>query len=200
MLKKLSILIVDSNSFFSDGLKKLLITHCNSKGVKLTFTSNPSDYLLADISFLSHKMSMTSGSKSPLDFKICSSLIFIHIPLFIKKSINTMSGAQCVFKRNQSCADYIMLVDNVIKKNEFQTIETLSVRRNIEMLTHREKEVMYYFSKGYSPKKTGECLKISLKTVSSHKRCVMKKLNFTRLTELHTWLLNYPVSIINDGL
>lgn len=200
MLKKLNILIVDPNSFFADGLKKILITHCNRKGVGLIFTNNPSDYLLADISFLSHKNFMTWKNKSTLDLKICSSLIFIHVPLFVNKSTSTMSGAQCIFKRNQPCADFIMLVDNVIKQNKLHTTTTLSVHSNLERLTQREKEVMYYFSKGFSQTKIGERLQISQKTVSSHKRCVMKKLNFTRLTELHTWLLNYPVSLIKDGL
>ncbi|HHU0686261.1 TPA: helix-turn-helix transcriptional regulator [Serratia marcescens] len=55
-------------------------------------------------------------------------------------------------------------------------------------LTEREMEVMCCMARGIAQKQLTQRLHISHKTVSSHKRAVMRKLGFRRNVELYHWL------------
>jgi DNA-binding NarL/FixJ family response regulator len=54
-------------------------------------------------------------------------------------------------------------------------------------LTAREREVLQYIARGYTYRETGEALFISVKTVESHVRSVLRKLQLTNRNELTRW-------------
>ncbi|WP_370592708.1 response regulator transcription factor [Serratia sp. ASV30] len=56
-------------------------------------------------------------------------------------------------------------------------------------MTERERQVLHYLRQGISQSQTANILQLKVKTVHSHKRSAMKKLNFTRTSELFHWLL-----------
>lgn len=53
-----------------------------------------------------------------------------------------------------------------------------------DVLTPREKEVLQLISEGRSTKKTAELMGVSAKTVESHRRSIMNKLNLYTIAEL----------------
>ncbi|RYM59171.1 hypothetical protein BSR03_19395 [Serratia proteamaculans] len=61
-------------------------------------------------------------------------------------------------------------------------------------LSARECEVLRHLKRGNSQVKTAETMQLQVKTVNSHKRSAMKKLNFTRNNELLNWMLRGGLS------
>lgn len=55
-------------------------------------------------------------------------------------------------------------------------------------LTPQEKQVMRYLSWEMTPTAIARRLRVSIKTVSTHKRAVMRKMHFQRDAELYRWL------------
>ncbi|MER5117058.1 LuxR C-terminal-related transcriptional regulator [Serratia marcescens] len=58
-------------------------------------------------------------------------------------------------------------------------------------LTHREKQVIGYLKKGFDQSQTGRLMGISVKTVHSHKRTVMRKLMINCHHEFIYWLITH---------
>lgn len=61
-------------------------------------------------------------------------------------------------------------------------------------LTRREHEVLRHLSQGKTHASTANCMGIHAKTVSTHKRAAMKKLNLKRTSELFHWMLQGGLS------
>jgi DNA-binding CsgD family transcriptional regulator len=59
----------------------------------------------------------------------------------------------------------------------------------LRVLSPRQKEVMRYISKGMCSSEIAKKLQINEKTVSSHKRTAMGKLQLDRTADLYRWLL-----------
>ncbi|CAI2157184.1 helix-turn-helix transcriptional regulator [Serratia marcescens] len=57
--------------------------------------------------------------------------------------------------------------------------------------TTREKQVMNYLRKGWDQSKAAKVMGVSVKTVHSHKRSVMSKLQLTRSHDFIYWLLSH---------
>ncbi|HHQ6547637.1 TPA: response regulator transcription factor [Serratia fonticola] len=62
-------------------------------------------------------------------------------------------------------------------------------------MSEREHQVLHYLRQGVSQSQTAHILQLKVKTVHSHKRSAMKKLNFTRTSELFHWLLHNGLTL-----
>lgn len=56
--------------------------------------------------------------------------------------------------------------------------------QELEKLSEREQEILIFIAKGYSNKEISEELYISVKTVETHKKNIMEKLNLTKRHEI----------------
>ncbi len=63
-----------------------------------------------------------------------------------------------------------------------------------EPLTPREHEVLFHLKQGKTPAGAAISMGVKVKTISSHKRAAMKKLNFRRTNELFHWMLQGGLS------
>jgi DNA-binding NarL/FixJ family response regulator len=52
------------------------------------------------------------------------------------------------------------------------------------LLTEREREVVQLYAEGHATKQIAERLNLSIKTVETHRRHIMQKLNITSIAEL----------------
>ncbi len=66
-----------------------------------------------------------------------------------------------------------LILDTLISKHED---EGQDVKEQI-ILTRREKEVLHYIAKGFSNQEIADTLKISSKTIDTHKSNLMQKMN-----------------------
>jgi len=64
----------------------------------------------------------------------------------------------------------------------------------LQSLTLREREVLNHLKQGKTQVETASCMSLKVKTVSSHKRSAMRKLNFRRNNELFHWMLQGGLS------
>ncbi|OCJ36660.1 LuxR family transcriptional regulator [Serratia sp. 14-2641] len=92
--------------------------------------------------------------------------------------------------RNQSLGDMLRMVKLASQFNSLPQERThLCPACHRQSLTERERQVLHYLRQGISQSQTANILQLKVKTVHSHKRSAMKKLNFTRTSELFHWLL-----------
>ncbi|HGM4959386.1 MULTISPECIES: response regulator transcription factor [Serratia] len=101
-----------------------------------------------------------------------------------------------VFYRHQSVKTLLQLIEKKIFLSQslpgkHPPEEQVFLR---EPLTLREHEVLCHLVQGKTHACAANCLGIKVKTISSHKRAAMKKLNFRRTNELFHWMLQGGLS------
>jgi DNA-binding NarL/FixJ family response regulator len=202
MTPTLTILLSDQNRYFTEGLRQSLFGYFSGLGIKVNITENLLYKYTADVIFLS---AVTHENTIPLE---------IYQRFF--------SPRQCVFIIEES--NQQMVLGDIEKGERIRTIsrklpvsnilalleamltsidqvtepQTVLVDRDLtnNTLSAREYEVMRYLSLGINPGAVGRHLKISEKTVSAHKRTVMRKLNLIKNIELNYWLLNGGLNFV----
>ena len=83
-----------------------------------------------------------------------------------------------------------MVIDDFIKQNNTST--------RGPALTPRESEVLQLLAEGKSTKKIADLLTISVKTVETHRRKVMHKLNLHNIAELTKYAIREGITDIRD--
>jgi len=84
-----------------------------------------------------------------------------------------------------------IVVDNVLKKPASQTSTVF------QAITHREREVMQLLSEGMSTKEIAAHLKVSVKTVETHRHNIMCKLNIESMAELVKYAIREGLTTID---
>ncbi|WP_181817491.1 LuxR family transcriptional regulator [Serratia fonticola] len=119
---------------------------------------------------------------------VSTEVIFIIQP-DVELILNRPEKAMKILLRNHSVSTLLQQIDEV-----YLTPQRFSQIRNPLSLTLREKDVLHYYSIGYTNVEIGELLGIHQKTVSAHKIKAMNKLNFKHKGEFRRWLIetHYP--------
>lgn len=76
----------------------------------------------------------------------------------------------------------------------------VDINTDNQHLTLREREVLRCLKQGKSQMETAYAMSIKDKTVSTHKRTAMRKLNFKRNHELYHWLLEDGLASLEKGM
>ncbi|EPM1538075.1 helix-turn-helix transcriptional regulator [Serratia ureilytica] len=189
----MTVAILDPNRFLAQGIKQLLVAYLHARGITVRFVGKHNAGR-ADLVFLSVSKSQ------PALLCLQSSEPSPPAPMYIALQAAPRGEAfspwgtcvrvlGCLGSRAQSTA-LLGLVAQALQHLE-DRVTTLSqycpqcVNTN---LTEREVEVMYCMARGIAQKQLSQRLHISIKTVSAHKRSVMRKLGFRRNAELYHWL------------
>ncbi|MEX3174707.1 response regulator transcription factor [Serratia quinivorans] len=192
MTRILQVLITDQDQFFAIGLKKLLTEHFHPKDITLRFLHHPMSYPLADLIFWASGHSNSMLPRGLLTDRYLSSRLFI-----LTSGDNTPLMDRVLhraFDRTKPCSVLLAMVEKAIcKKPPSSQAEQVAVNNPMALLTPREKEVMYYLSWGLKVRNIANNMQVHEKTISSHKRAAMRKLQLKRTTDLHLWLLNNPM-------
>ncbi|MGV3346814.1 helix-turn-helix transcriptional regulator [Enterobacteriaceae bacterium LUAb1] len=191
--RRIVIYLQDENQFYIGGLMLFLKQFFDQMGISTSFTQYFSDKRI-NLSFVSqqhlqildkHVNLPTSLLHHPL-FVLCDSnipcklrlginrrLLSRHITLeTLQKELNAQFQCVCV---NPTSHPPSLLINNNMEK--------------LDRLTLREKETLRYLARGMNNVAIARCLKISEKTVSSHKRNIMTKLSIGRGPDFNYWLL-----------
>lgn len=78
---------------------------------------------------------------------------------------------------------------NVIRENYF--LQEGKIITKLAPMASREKKVIEFFGRGYSPSRIASILDVHVKTVSHHKRSVMRKLNMSNNCEFYRYAINF---------
>lgn len=191
MKNKISISLNDHDSYFLAGLRYALIEYFADLRTQVDFFSGYSSDK-PDIIF----QGLYRGEKSD----IC-----LHFPAdapqplyFVirdKTDRHFTTPIRCIAKsstlyRSQSINDMLEMVKLAMRLRSPQPETALHCPAcHRPGLSERERQVLYYLGQGINQAQTASILQLKVKTVHSHKRSAMQKLNFTRTSELFHWLL-----------
>lgn len=176
----IKVLISHDDKFFTQGLTHLLRHYFNEKDIFVdvneTLDANVHYYLaFIGVDNLSQYLYARN--------MISAETVFIIQPedaLILNRSGGTMKMLQ----RNQAISTFLQQINDV-----YLTPQRLSQNKLPLSLTLREKDVLHYYSIGYTNIEIGELLGINQKTVSAHKIKAMNKLNFKHKGEFRRWLI-----------
>lgn len=202
MKQSLTILVSDQNQYFSEGLRQSLLAYFNSKSMKVNITENLLYKHTADVVFLS-----AGTADGTLSHELCQRFFSPVQCVFIIEESNQLPASGDIrlsdgirsISRKQNIGSILVLLEEMLAAVE-QAITQPPLpadwRLNHNTLSAREYEVMRYMSLGINPGAIGRYLQISEKTVSAHKRTVMRKLNLIKNIELNYWLINGGLNFV----
>lgn len=180
MKETLKISIIDNNQYFISGLYHLLSDFYLTKNTSVRFIDENAPKPSIDILFHANRHGIPDSfyyqylhsTAKPLVFAICD------------KNENCRVRKDGILYRHQSIDLVLNLVEQAHQSSCSASKGSLS-----QSFTHREYEVLGYLKQGSNLTEAAYCMKLNVKTVSAHKRSVMKKLNFRRNSELLYWIL-----------
>lgn len=195
---KLIISIIDNNIYYVEGLIMILTDFFKKHDTPVQFIHGPPNGCAVDIIFhilrggtaTDSWRRLPSGSHQPLYFTIRSKT---HPR---QEDISHNSGGQKTLYYHQSIAFTLDIIWQAIILHRSLSPKTMSYRYPsvLQLLTLREREVLNHIKQGKTQVETANCMSLKVKTVSSHKRSAMRKLNFRRNNELFHWMLQGGLS------
>lgn len=190
-----SVLIMDRNEYFMTGLRYMISDFLHSKNIEVQFIARPVPGLSVDIVF------QAIGNGMPVD--VCRSLK-PGVPPPLLFLIQDLRDARLLHQNQTVQQSGTLYRHQPIDSVKSMLEKAISVRRSqppkakldafIQFLTLRESEVLRYLRQGKSHEETANVMSLHVKTISSHKRSAMRKLNFKRNQELFQWLLQGGLS------
>ncbi|WP_413507990.1 response regulator transcription factor [Serratia proteamaculans] len=188
-----TVLVIDRNQYYAAGLRMLIYEYMRCHGDKVIFLDGREFLGTADMIFMSmaslqETMCYESISSLP---KGCLFIIKDRYhpigtgPAWLKLSSGILGRWECI--ENVSHLMGLFFLNKNVNNHVATKIDHYSKRF---FLTPREKEVLRNLALGMNNHDISHQIGISEKTVSTHKRAAMRKLNISRNTELHYWLLN----------
>ena len=196
--KTFIIAIIDNDNFYMAGLIMALSAYFKNKNRNVNFIHGSSITEPADIIFQAIRCGTFIDPRSQYHANSGKSHYFAivdnrephlqHLYRNVEKNN--------VFYRHQSVNNLLQLIEKKIFSSQ-QLPETHPSEQEVflrEPLTLREHEVLCHLKQGKTHASAANCLGIKVKTISSHKRAAMKKLNFRRTNELFHWMLQGGLS------
>ncbi|WP_454889852.1 response regulator transcription factor [Serratia quinivorans] len=185
MKSMINILLRDPDRYFSTGLTQGLLMHAKATGLRLRITDNTLEKHHADVVFFAAEYApslcryLGNRRTGPAHQQV----------FLIKEKPQPRDGAQFqgisgILYRHHRLEQAWHLVTQA-----WQSPEGALPQDKHLALTHQETTVLRYLSQGLSPHTIGQALRISIKTVSAHKRNAMTKLHMGRNPDLIYWLL-----------
>ncbi|EMH4104637.1 helix-turn-helix transcriptional regulator [Serratia marcescens] len=193
MNKTLNIVIIDDDKFYTAGLVMVLAIYLKNQGQQAKFSSHLTYGKTADIVF----QAIRCGTLIAPGSAICMNNDKpVYVAIADRKDAHLQHLYRSVNKsnilyRHQSVSLILQLMENVLLSLQKTSEKTQSTSENLQhlALTQREREVLHQLKQGKTPACVASFLGIKEKTISSHKRAAMRKLNFKRTNELFHWML-----------
>ncbi|CAO95315.1 helix-turn-helix transcriptional regulator [Erwinia tasmaniensis] len=187
MKKIMGVCILDTDRFFILGIKFILLRHFKSIGQEIFFVGEES-IKHADLVFWS--------ALSRLPGRLCRRAVKSQTrpPVYIQLCSRQRDDLRCTCEqgmlwRGASPGDLLTLVEKRLGVRETLTLPVTACGScALLKLTRSEVRVISCMAQEMSPVSLPQYLKISPKTISAHKRSVMRKLGFKRNEELYHWL------------
>jgi fimbrial protein FimW len=199
MNKILTIRVADSNYYFRLGLHHLLLDYYRSQKIVVRFSYGdlaspiPVDLVCHAVNYGSIDQVchyFPPEKPPPILFVIRDSRDYI-----------CPSALRCTRKsgtiyRDQPVDDILAMITETMRNRRYMPAKPPPSCGPCtdNQLSARECEVLRHLKRGNSQVKTAETMQLQVKTVNSHKRSAMKKLNFTRNNELLNWMLRGGLS------
>ncbi|CAI1017540.1 two component system sensor kinase SsrB [Serratia proteamaculans] len=195
LIKKVNVLIIDKDEYFMEGLRHVISVFYFNRGIAVKFINQPVSGFTADIVFQSIGYGVTVSVWKKLQQGMAPPLLFL---IRDQRDIRLSHIFQSVRKsgmlyRHQSIDTVKRLLEEAVSVQQIKP-PCSELEGTTQHLTLRESEVLRYLRQGKSQLETANVMSLKGKTVSTHKRSAMRKLNFKRNHELYHWLLQGGLS------
>lgn len=196
--KTLIIAIIDDDQFYIAGLMMALSAYFKNKNRKVKFILGHWMTEPADITFQAIRCGTFIAPRSQYHTNRGKSHYFAIVDNrdFHLQHLYRHVEKNDVIYRRQPVNTLLQRIENKLFSPQ-KLPETHMSEQEVfprEPLTLREHEVLCHLVQGKTHACTANCLGIKVKTISSHKRAAMKKLNFRRTNELFHWMLQGGLS------
>ncbi len=194
MQRKIKIVVVDDHLLFREGLVSLLntmedvtISRCMGRGADALeyLREYPTDIVIMDISL--PDINGIEVAKRLLDRTRDLKIIFlsIHNEAYYIRQCQEI-GAWGYLLKEDAFDELKQAIYSVNDGKRYFSKKVLYALEDKDKfsLTKREKEILYFISRGYTNKQIANSLGISTKTVEAHKTRIMQKLNIHSGAEL----------------
>jgi DNA-binding CsgD family transcriptional regulator len=187
-----TIFLSDNNHYLVQGLRSVLEAYFFQHGIKARITGNLTQYKTCQVAIipyfneecsLSHYLHNYLKDHCPMTF-----LMLDEGKLRFFENFSLRQNQQFL-SRSKSVDQLLQQLTWAFKKFSFLQQENghYCCCSPTDNLTTREVDVIKYWSSGLETHVISEKMGISLKTISTHKRNAMKKMNLSKNIELYTW-------------
>jgi DNA-binding NarL/FixJ family response regulator len=202
----IKVFLVDDHRIFLEGLVKLIQDQASMKiigtasdgreAIKQVQALQP-DVILMDISMPNLNGVEATRRISQISPKIKVVILTMHEnEEFLRRSLE--AGAMGYLLKDSSADELFMAIREVHRGNAYLSpplsrkliSDYLGFKKGEQgahvdlTLSGREREILQLLAEGQSNKAISKCLNLSLKTVETHRKNIMKKLNLHRITDL----------------
>lgn len=205
--KNISILVVDDHTLFRQGLRRLFESEDGftiigeasdgEEAIRMARTLQP-DIVLMDLS-----MPHLNGIEATLKIKRILPqtdvlLLTMHDTPFMQEESRRMGASGYVLKRSadRELFEAIRTVRSgrpYFQSTTAKPAEVTADAPSYETLSRREKEILAMLANGITNKEISEQLCISVNTVETHRKNIMKKLNVHNLSEIIKYAMAYGI-------
>lgn len=206
-VKNISVLVVDDHTLFRQGLRRLFESEDGfsiigeasdgEEAIRMAKTLQP-DIVLMDLS-----MPNLNGIEATLKIKRILPetdilLLTMHDTPFMQEEGQRMGASGYVLKRSADRELFEAIRTVRSGKPYFQSlaskpVEATAERPSYDTLSRREKEILGMLANGVTNKEISEQLCISVNTVETHRKNIMKKLNIHNLSEIIKYAMAYGI-------
>lgn len=196
MKQIVTISILDTNLFFSQGLEAVLRHHFSHRNIPVHFLPKKHCYDAA-LLFMGGSLNHSIKFCRQRQGKDLQRVVTVKdINRFYSTHRHPCLSEQGVIHRHMDVNKLLLDVEVVLAKSPV-TATFESCPRCTQVLTPREEQVLSALGYGLRHKQIAWQMGLSVKTISAHKRSAMIKLGFTRSSDLNHWLgrggLNYEI-------
>jgi DNA-binding NarL/FixJ family response regulator len=190
-------LIADDHRLVADALNELLAEHCEMVGTVLDGTSllsvalerNP-DLIIADLS-----MPGLSGVEAIGQLRhagVAAKIIIVTMYGDPRVARQAIAAGASAFVAKQGAGEELLTAIRIVLKGGTYISPHIAERmagmatseRPLGTLTPRQREVLQFIAKGYSAREIAATLKLSPRTVETHKYEIMRALGFKKTADL----------------
>lgn len=176
-MKKINIIIDDNNCYFAAGLRLCIAEYAQSNNKTICFLA-PDSKEQPDVLF-----SSTTRCPQRWGTPWHASAVAQNVAIEARKSAFS-KDARRVLYRTDNQSDLFVLLEKVFASTHFARV------RSIQPLTPREQQVVNYLRRGFGQSQTARVMGVSVKTVHSHKRSVMQKMNISKKHDFIYWMIS----------
>ncbi|HGM5456453.1 TPA: helix-turn-helix transcriptional regulator [Serratia marcescens] len=191
--KSLNIQIIDDDKFYTSGLAIALSDYLGSINITAHIYPLPFKEITADIIFQGIRCGTLVARENLARRSDSEKFYFVIVDRKDTHLKHLYKGVEksSILYRHQSIGCVLQLIGNSLFPPPNTSEKTLKTSQFslYESLTPREQEVLYHLKQGKTHTGVATCLGIKVKTISSHKRAAMRKLNFKRTSELLHWMI-----------
>lgn len=188
MGKVISLVFIDNDKFFIEGLQQLIVPHLEQKGLQVK---------VLDDTAACHADMVFKAVERDWQARFClrneAGCGQLNFSLRARGDTRWRNRPRCsresgVIIRDERIEHILVRVEDVLIARGSGIVTSHCPWCELQPITPRERDVMRYLAWEMPPTAIARYLSLSVKTVSNHKQAAMRKLGFKRNADLYHWL------------